>query len=221
MKKNKKILLILLLPFALTMYFVFWVLVPTIQNYNNLSQKVQQTEETYEQTFAQVEKLKNNKMLLEEIEELNQTISDFEVQLPSEFEDEFLLVDLSTFSMDTKTKINSLSAKTEKALEIKKEEKRRTSRRRVKEDDPVLPLNVYEKPFEFKIVGKYNDSIAFVNMLENYQRKFIISSVSAQISKNDEKNPNPKIELTIDGSSYKAIKNPLFFQPEPEEDTEE
>ena len=221
MKKNKKILLIILLPVALTMYFIFWVLVPSIQNYNDLGKKVKQTEMTCKTTLEQVEKLKNNKMLLEDIEELDKTIADFGIQLPSEFEDEFLLVDLSMFSIDTKTKIHSLNAKTEKAIEIKKEEVQRKSRRRKKEENPVFPLTVYEKPFEFKIVGKYNDTIAFINALENYQRKFIISGVSAQISKSDEKNPNPRIELTINGSSYKAVDNPSFFQPEPEEETEE
>lgn len=217
MNKHKKAILIILLPAVMTLYFIFWILVPSIQNLIELKDKFKQTKATYNQQYAQVQTLKNNKKLIKEIAEINSKVSDFDIQMPSEFQDEFLLVDLSTFSVKTKTKIISLDAKTEKEVKIansnddKKKKKRKKGK---KEEKSNSPLNILEKPFEFKVLGHYNSTITFVKMLESYQRKFIINGISAQISKNDERNPNPKIELTITGSTYKSLENPNFLEPE-------
>lgn len=212
MKNNKKTLLILLLPTALTVYFIFWILIPSIQAHNDLQKNYKVTLADYNNLRTRVDMLKNNKKLLEETKELNRQTSDFYIQLPSEFEDEFLLLDFGKFSKDTGTKIISLNAGAEKEVQIKTEEKSKKKRgRRRKKTAPVLPLNIYEKTFDFTITGYYNKTINFVKTLENYQRKFILNGISAQISKNDEKNPNPKIELIITGSAFTAVNNPAFF----------
>lgn len=215
MKNSKKTILISLIPAALTLYFISQVLFPAIGNYNDLREKFNEAKNLYKETQASIEQLQNNKKLLKETEELNNQVADFDIQIPSEFEDEFFLVDLGKFSIDTITTIISLDSKNEKAFEIsnpnidqdKSSKKKQKSKRKKKEEQPIYPLTIYEKPFEIKTLGHYNQIINFVSCLENYQRKFIINGVSAQISKNDAKNPNPKIELTIEGSTFKAVKN--------------
>jgi len=214
MKNSKKTILITLIPAALTLLFITQVLFPAIQNYNDLRNKFIETKNTYKETQIRVEQLQNNKKILTEIAELNNQVTDFDIQIPSEFEDEFFLVDLGKFSINTATKIIALDSKTEKAFEINnpnddknKASKKSKSKRKKQEEQPVYPLIIYEKPFEIKTLGHYNKIINFVSCLENYQRKFIINGVSAEISKNDEANPNPKIELKIEGSTFKAVKN--------------
>ena len=215
MKNSKKTILITLIPAALTLYFITQILFPAIGNYNDLRNKFIETKNLCKETQASIEQLNNNKKLLKETEELNNQVADFDVQVPSEFEDEFFLVDLGKFSINTSTIIISLDSKQEKEFEItnpnenkdKISKKRSVKRRQKKEERPVYPLTIYEKPFEIKTLGNYNRIINFVSCLENYQRKFIINGVSAQISKNDETNPNPKIELTIEGSTFKSEKN--------------
>ena len=215
MKNSKKTILIALIPAALTLYFISQVLFPAIGNYNDLREKFNEAKNLHTSTQASIEQLQNNKKLLKENEELNNQVADFDIQVPSEFEDEFFLVDLSKFSINTTTTIIALDSKNEKAFEIinpnvgqdKSSKKKSKSKRKKQEEQPVSPLTIYEKPFEIKTLGHYNQIINFVSCLENYQRKFIINGVSAQISKNDEKNPNPKIELTIEGSTFKAVKN--------------
>lgn len=213
MKNSKKIILITLIPAMLTLYFVSQVLFPAIGHYSDLREKFIETKNTYKETQANVKELQNNKKLLKELEELNNQVADFDIQMPSEFEDEFFLVDLGKFSINTATKITALDSKKEKEFAInnldndknKLNKKKRRSKKQ--EEQPTSPLLIYEKPFEIKILGHYNQIISFVSRLENYQRKFIINGVSAQISKDDEKNPNPKIELTIEGSTFKTVKN--------------
>ena len=215
MKNSKKTILITLLPAVLTLYFISQVLVPAIGNYKDLREKFNETKILYKETQAKIEQLQNNKKLLKETAELNNQVADFDIQIPSEFEDEFFLVDLGKFSIDTQTKILSLNSKKEKAVEIinpndeqnKISTKNKKKKRKKQEEQPASPLTIYEKSFEIKTLGNYNQIINFVSILENYQRKFIINGVSAQISKNDETNPNPKIELTIEGSTFKSTKN--------------
>jgi len=214
MKNSKKTILITLIPAVLTLLFITQVLFPAIQNYNDLRNKFIETKNTYKETQIRVEQLQNNKKLLTELAELNNKVADFDIQIPSEFEDEFFLVDLGKFSINTATKIIALDSKKEKAFEINnpngdqdKTSKKNKHRRKKQEEQPVYPLTIYEKPFEIKTLGHYNKIINFVSCLENYQRKFIINGVSAEISKNDEANPNPKIELKIEGSTFKAVKN--------------
>ena len=214
MKNSKKTILITLIPAALTLYFITQVLCPAIQNYNDLRNKFIETKNTYKETQTSVEQLQNNKKILTELAELNNQVADFDIQIPSEFEDEYFLVDLGKFSINTATKIIALDSKKEKPFEItnpnddqNKTSKKRKSKRMKQEEQPVYPLTIYEKPFEIKTLGHYNKIINFVSRLENYQRKFIINGVSAEISKNDEANPNPKIELKIEGSTFKAVKN--------------
>jgi len=214
MKNSKKTILITLIPAVLTVYFISQVLFPAIENYKDLREKFNETKNTCKEAQAKIEELQNNKKLLKETEELNNQVADFDVQLPSAFQDEFFLVDLGKFSINTATQIIALDSKKEKEFAISNpnidqnkisKNNRRSSRKQ--EAPPLLPLSIYEKPFEIKTLGHYNEIINFVSRLENYQRKFIINGVSAQISKNDEKNPNPKIELTIEGSTFKAVKN--------------
>lgn len=214
MKNSKKTLLITLIPAALTLYFITQVLFPAIQNYIDLTNKFNETRNSYKETQASVNQLQNNEKILKEIEELNNKVADFDIQIPSEFEDEFFLVDLGKFSINTATKIIALDTKTEKEFKIinQTDKQNNTSnktkhRRKKLEEEPVYPLTIYEKPFEIKTLGNYNKIINFVSCLENYQRKFIINGVSAQISKNDESNPDPKIELKIEGSTFKAVRN--------------
>jgi len=220
MKNSKKTILITLIPAALTLYFITQVLVPAVGNYNDLRNKFIETKNIYKETQASIEQLKNNKKLLKETEELNKQIADFDLQIPSEFEDEFFLVDLSKFSINTATQILALDSKKEKEFTIntlkdendKTSKKKHKSKRKKQEDQTISPVTVYEKPFEIKTLGDYNRIISLVSLLENYQRKFIINGVSAKISKNDEKNPNPKIELTIEGSTFKAVSNVTDFE---------
>ncbi len=216
MKNSKKTALISLIPAVLTLYFTTQVLLPAITNYNELADKYKETKNLYKQTQESIEELKNNKKLLKEYEELNNKTANFYIQIPAEFQDEFFLVDLGKFSINTSTKILSLNSKKEKEFTINninesekktsKKEKKKKSTKKKKEEKPVYPLTIYEKPFEIKTLGNYNQIINLVTYLENYQRKFIINSISAHISKNDEKKPNPKIELEIEGSTFKAIK---------------
>jgi Tfp pilus assembly protein PilO len=216
MNNSKKTILITLIPAVLTLYFISQVLFPAIGNYNALREKFNETKAIYQETQAKIEQLQNNKKLLKETEELNNQVADFDIQMPPEFEDEFFLVDLDKFSITTETKIISLNSKKEKEIEINisngEKDKNKTSGKKKKSkkkkaEQQIFPLTIYEKPFEIKTQGHYNQVISFVSSLENYQRKFIINGVSAQISKNDDKNPDPKIELTIEGSTFKAVKN--------------
>lgn len=219
MKNSKKTILITLIPAVLTLYFAVQVLLPEIYKYNDLREQYDETKNTYKETQTNIELLRNNKKLINETDELNKQIADFDIQVPSEFEDEFFLVDLEKFSINTSTKILSLDSKKEKEFEINisSEEKDKSSKKtkkntkkenKKKKEKPIPPVNVYEKSFEIKTLGHYNQIINFVSCLELYQRKFIINGISAEISKNDENNPNPKIELTIEGSTFKAVNNP-------------
>lgn len=214
MNKAKKTMLITLIPAALTIFFIAKVLFPAIGNYTELREKFNKTETIYKETKASVEELENNKTLLKEMEDLNNQVADFDIQIPSEFQDEFFLIDLGRFSIKTKTNIIALNSKKEKEFAIKNSEDnqnkkslKKKKRRKKVEEISISPLTIYEKSFEIKNLGHYNESLNFVKNLENYQRKFIINEISAQISKNDEKNPNPKIELKIEGSTFKSVKN--------------
>jgi len=228
MNNSKKTLLIALFPVVITVYFIMQILVPTVKDYLSLRDKYAEAITSYKETHARIEELQNNKKLFSELNELNNNLADFEVQVPAEFEDEFFLSDLERFSGETSTKIISLDSKKEKELEIisQSEEKTKKSRKgkRSKKSDQsqMLPLSVWERPFEFKVEGRFAKTIAFIDLLENYQRKFIINGVSAKISKSDENNPNPKIELTVQGSIYKQTKNFIIQETEnPAENAEE
>lgn len=222
MKNSKKSILITLIPAVLTLYFITQVLFPAISNYSDLRGKYNDTKAEYQDTNTKIEQLKNNKKILNNIDELNNQVADFDVQVPPDFEDEFFLVDLEKFSINTATKILSLNSKREKVFEIRspdsdkdktsKKKKKKSKKKQDKKTD--LPLTIYEKPFEIKTLGHYNQIINFVNCLEIYQRKFIIDGVSAEISQSDESNPNPKIELTIEGSTFKAVENTVDSESE-------
>jgi hypothetical protein len=207
MDNSKKTILIMIIPAMLTLYFIARVLFPAIETYRDTKSKFLQTSQTCQQEQAKLDELKDNKILLDELKELNAQVADFEIQTPAEFFDEFFLTDLGKFAINTGTRVISLNSKEEKEFEVKPVEKQKKKNKRSKKTEvkPLNPLSIYQKPFEIKAEAHYNQAIAFVENLEDYQRKFIISGISAQIAKSDEKNPNPKIELTIEGSTFKAI----------------
>lgn len=217
MQNSKKTILISLIPAMLTLYFIAQVLYPSVQKYLDSREKFHQGINTYKETMANIEGLKNNKKLLEEMQELNEQASEFDIEIPQEFQDEYFIVDLNKFSLNTSTKIISLSSNKEKEMEIStSSDKKQKSKRKKhhKEEQPLLPLSIWEKPFQLKTLGHYSEVISFIDCLEGYQRKFIINGISAQISKNDDKNPNPKIEITIEGSTYRTVKNPEILESE-------
>lgn len=236
MKNNKKFVLISLIPALLAVYFIFARLVPSINLYIALNEQYKDTFAVYKQTKSNVGELENNKKLLKEIAELNAIIPDFSTQAPKDFDDEYFLIDLGKFSEETSAKLISLTSKKPKEIEIEeadstkkdnkdnkdkgaKKEKSNKGKKKGKKKKEALPLSIYEKEFEIKTLGKYPEVIAFMQNLENYQRKFIIQSISAEIAKEDENKSNPRVELTITGTTYKALKNKI--EEKIEETTEE
>jgi len=213
MENSKKIIYITLIPALLTLYFIVRILVPSFGSYGDLRAKYLETKENCKETQESIEKLKDNKKYLAEIEKLNERVYDFDTSIPSEFQDEFFLVDIGKFSESASTKVTSVSAKAEKEYKIipavsqdDKKNKKKKKKTKKKKDVPENPILIYEKPFEIKVLGNYKQVIKFVKNLENYQRKFLITGISAEIAKDDDKKANPRIELTIEGSTFKAEK---------------
>jgi len=216
MENSKKIIYITLIPALLTLYFIVRILIPAFGEYGDLRSKYLETQDSYQETQESVDKLKDNKKYLAEIEKLNERVFDFDIQVPSDFQDEYFLVDIGKFSQVSSAKIITVNAKAEKEYKIsppaskddkKDKKKKRKKKSDKKKDASENPLVIYEKPFEIKVLGSYKQVIKFVQSLENYQRKFLITGVSAEIAKDDDTKANPRIELTIEGSTFKSEKS--------------
>ena len=216
MNNLKKIIFMSLIPTVLTIFFVVQFTIPAVKKYLNIKEELKQEKLTFENTKINIKKLKANKQLLNELNKLNTELIGFNVEFPSRFKDEILLIDLEIFANESVNRIVELKSLREKEVEIitpekeaEKNAEKNKRRRRVKKEEIKLPVQIIEKSFEINTVAYYNEIINFVKFLESYQRKINISSISAKVFNDDKENINPRIELKIQGSVYKSIINDI------------
>jgi len=209
MNNTKKIVILCLVPAILTIFFIVGFTVPAVNQYFKLSKQIEQKKLAIKNTKATVEMLKANKNLAKELERINTQLIGFDVEFPTEFRDEILLIDLEIFASEAVNRIVGLQSFSEREMEIidPKETPEERKKKKLKKDPEMPPVQIIEKPFDINTVAYYSELIDFVDFLETYQRKVNIDSISAKIFNDDNQNPNPRIALTIKASTYKSIAN--------------
>jgi len=202
--KSNKILLISLLPCLLTFIFIVYILFPSIGKYSETIQKIKEKTLAYTETQKQINKLNENKALFNKIQKLKNDLATFDIEIPSESDLAVLLVDLERFAQKNKVKITNFSTKNEKEIDIVLPEKNKTKKhKKKKRKKDQSPVKLSTIPIEITILGYYKDNLNFINSLEKYQRKIIINEITASNFKEDEKNANPRVEMSINFDIYK------------------
>lgn len=207
MDKSKKILLISLIPVALTLVFVVYLLMPSIDGYKVAQEELQTEQESFDETRQKLDLKHENSRLLKEVRKLQSKLGSFKVEVPFVNEDEeaILLVDLDKFSIFSNVKITSMGLNQEKLIEIKKDDQKKKKSRKRKDNQEKAPMELSVIPFDIKISGNYPDLLKFVDALEKYQRKIVISSISASSEQKNDKANN--VEMTINCNIYRLVKN--------------
>lgn len=207
MDKSKKILLISLIPVALTLVFVVYLLMPSIDGYKVAKEDLQTEQESFDETRQKLDLKHENSRLLKEVRKLQGKLGSFKVEVPFVNEDEeaILLVDLDKFSRFSNVKITSMGLSQEKLIEIKKDDQKKKKSRKRKAQEEKAPMELSVIPFDIKITGYYPDLLKFVDALEKYQRKIVISSISASSEQKNDKANN--VEMTISCNIYRLVKN--------------
>lgn len=225
--KSKKLIFLILIPIALTLFFIVKFTLPVVKDYFDLKKDIKKETIAIKNLEKSIKTLKANKSLENELEKLNLELFGFDIEFPSEFKDEILLIDLEMFADEATNKIVELQSSNEKEIKIVNpdEEENKTKRRsrrsrRSKQEEVIPPLEITEKSFSINTVAYYSQIIDFVGFLENYQRKININGISAKVFNEDKDNPNPRIELQIDGSTYKSKINKLQNNDEKEKENE-
>lgn len=210
MDNTKKTILMCLIPVALTIFFIVQFTVPAISKYFNLNKQIEQEKVAIKNIKSKLNLLRANKSMAQELERLNTELIGFDVEFPSDFRDEILLIDFEIFANEAVNRIVGIKTSVEQEVEIidpnaVPDNKKMASRR--KKEEPVKPVRIIEKTFDVNTVAYYNELIDFVKFLENYQRKINIKSITAEIFDDDSENPNPRIDLQIQASAYKSVIN--------------
>jgi len=219
MKDLKKIILLSIIPVLLTIFFLVQFTVPSVKEYFRLKEKINNEKIAINELEKNINILKRNQALLSELNKLNAELTGFDIEFPSNFKDEILLIDLEIFADETVNKImrvETMPARKVNIIDPEQQEKQDVRRRRTsrnKEEKPQ-PVTIMEKPIEINSVAYYNEIIDFISFLENYQRKVNIQGIYTDVFNPDKENPNPRIELKIKGSVYKSTVNKI---PEPVE----
>ncbi len=209
MNDSKKIIIMCLIPTVLTILFIVLFTVPAVKEYFKLSKQIEQKKLAIKNTKVIVEMLKANKGIANELEKINTQLIGFDVEFPTEFRDEILLIDLEIFANEAINRIVGLQTFAEREVEIidPNEDPKERKRKKLKKEQELPPVQIIQKPFDINTVAYYSELIDFVDFLETYQRKVNIEGITAKIFNDDNQNPNPRIDLTIKASTYKSIIN--------------
>lgn len=219
MKNLKKIVILSILLAILTVFFIMRFTVPSVQKAMDLKKELAQAKTDVSTVKTSIENLKQNKLLKKKLTQLNNELEDFDIEFPTEYGSEVLLIDLETFTHESMNRIFALQLFTEKETNYAtpEEEQSKTNTRQTvaqkaktnKSASPAPPVLIMEKPIEIKTVAYYNQIIDFIKYLENYQRKINIESISTAVFDQDKARPNPRVELKINGNIYRSAINPI------------
>ncbi len=215
MKNLKKILILSIILAILTAFFVTRFTVPSVHKFMDLKKELAQEKIDINSLKANIENLKQNKLLENNLKKINRDLENYDIEFPPEFEGEVLLIDLETFSNESLNKMLSLQllAERETNYATPDEEKAKTksseSNKAKQAEKPVSPVVIMEKPLEITTVAYYSQIIDFIKHIESYQRKVNIDSISTKVFEQDKMRPNPRVELKINGSIYKSTINDL------------
>jgi len=212
MNKSRKVLLISLLPVFLTLLFIAYILVPSIQEMAQTYQKLNDEKKSYNEKQSQLSLLRQDQELTKKIQDLNNELSDFNYRFPPENDLTVFLVDLEKYAQSYNVKVISLSSDEEKSVEIidpKKialEEKKKKKRFDTKEEE--LPITLSEIPLSINVSGYFPDVVKFVNFLEKYQRQVAIDGIKisgAKDVKNEVQSVKPQLEMEIKAKVYTVV----------------
>jgi len=202
MDRTKRVLILSLMPVFLTVIFIMNFVVPAVIKLDKLNKEVKQEKLAYIETKSQLDAFNTNSRLYKNITELRQKLGDFDVRVPAEDDLSILLIDLEKFAESFNIKVTGFNSKSETEKEIidpKKEKPKSTNSVRKK----PAPSPLYTISLEISAVGYYNDILNFINTLENYGRKVVISSVKVEDYKEDKNTSNPRVQITINCEAYK------------------
>ncbi|HSA05583.1 MAG TPA: hypothetical protein P5556_00230 [Candidatus Gastranaerophilales bacterium] len=212
MNSLKKIIFLGLIPVFLTAFFIVQFTIPGVKEYFKLEKQIKSENMAIEELQNNVEGLRKNKKLLNALNKLNTELADYEIEFPSEFKDEILLVDLELFANESVNKITKVTSQSEKEIDINNplkqsvKKKTRNSKKQKNEEEKPL-ISIMEKTFEINTIAYYSEVIDFISFLENYQRKIYIEGIHTEVFSDDKSRLNPRVELIIKGSIYKSAVN--------------
>ncbi len=213
MDKSKKILIISFIPAVLTLLFIVYILVPSIDKMNTSSSELSKAKNSLAENKALLGDLQKKVKYNKELEDLKTKLADFDVKIPSEHDLPILLYDLERFADISKVKISSFKAEREKKLKIvdpkdEKKSKKKSSRKKPAKKEES-PYNFSSVPAKVVITGPYLDTLKFVNILENYGRKLVIEDITVSENKKNSKKSKSDIEMQINLKVFKLEKNDL------------
>jgi len=211
MDRTKKILLISIIPAALTLLFIIYILVPSIDKMNLASSELSKANNAFEENQVLYNDLKEKSRFNRELEDLKVKLADFDVKVPAENDLPILLYDLERFADSTNIRISNFKAEREKKLIIvdPKEEKKLKKKNTRKKSDKKSSENPYDFaaiPVKLIITGQYLNTLKFINILQNYGRKIYIEDITVSENKPNDFSSRPDVEMQINLKIYKLSK---------------
>lgn len=205
MNKNKKIIILSLVPGLLTLVFAIYVTFPGIQHLKSSYENLQTEKKAMEQTQSSLSSLKRNDKLLNELFELRNHLYDFDVKVPTTDDMAVLLVDFDKIARAHSLKISSFKTRPRKNVDMTDNKPgKKKSRKSRKPETPALQL--VSIPVETGIVGNYPNILKFIKDIEKYQRKVIVRDVAIKDYKDDKELAAPRVEVTLSYTIYKTEK---------------
>ncbi len=213
MDKSKKILVISFIPAVLTLLFIVYILVPSMDKMNTSSSDLSKAKNKYEENKTLLNDLQKKVKYNKELEDLKTKLADFDVKIPPEHDLPILLYDLERFADISKVKIASFKAEREKKLKIvdpkeEKKSKKKSSRKKADKKEES-PYNFSSVPAKVIITGQYLDTLKFVNILEHYGRTLLIEDITVSENKKSANKSKSEIEMQINLKVFKLVKNEL------------
>lgn len=209
MNNSHKILILSFIPALLTIIFAVYVTFPNISHLKSLHSKLESQKDEMAKTQTDLNNLKNNDKLLNELVDMRGKLYDFDVKIPSTDDLAILLVDFDKLAAQNKLKITTFRTKNSKTIDLNPEDPSKSRRKRSKKSEQPQ-LKLISIPVETVVVGYYPDVLKFVSNIENYQRKIAVKNVTIRDYQGDKAAATPRVEVTVNYFVYKTEK----IQPE-------
>lgn len=210
MDKDKKALLISFIPAFAAIIFLLYVLLPSLMKMQEVKNELNNKENDVSALKTQLLSLEKDQKVIKEVGILRNELNDFDIKVPSEDNLAIFLIDIESFAQKDNIKIISLDAKKTKNVDLSvqadNKAKAGTVNKKSKKKKEILPIALISIPVEIKVVGYYNDIMMFINDVEKYKRATIIEGIEIKDFKDDEKLPQPRIEMSINANIFKVIK---------------
>lgn len=216
---REKLIIFGILPWVVAILLLVFLILPSVTAIQEKSTYLNDKEKELDTIEISIKKQKDTSKIKNEIEEIENTLTGFNLEFPENDDLEKLYVDIQTALNNTQLKLDKLSVSKESSVKFPKDfftdessdkedgskgKKKKKEAKKKKKGKTVLPATIIKRSFKIDMNGNYQGVVDLVNYLNSYYRFITLENIS--VKENTDKKLLPYIT-----SNEKELTTSLIF----------